>query len=94
MENNKLKSKQIAKKGDALLNNTELNRATAFSIAERQKYGLLGLLPEKVETEAERLQRVLSQVESKSSDLARYEYLSDLRVKPCRSGQGWTARMA
>ena len=69
---------KTVERGEALLNNSELNRATAFSIADRQKYGLLGLLPEKVETETERLQRVLSQVESKESDLARYEYLSAL----------------
>ena len=68
-----------AKRGETLLNDSELNRFTAFSIADRQKYGLLGLLPEKVETEEERLQRVLSQIDSKTSDLERYEYLSGLR---------------
>lgn len=68
----------LSERGQNLLKNSKLNRATAFSIEDRKKYGLLGLLPEKVETEAERLQRVLSQIESQSSDLARYEYLSDL----------------
>lgn len=71
-------SKRSVERGEVLLNNSELNRATAFSIADRKKYGLLGLLPEKVETEAERLQRVLSQIDAKNSDLERYEYLSAL----------------
>lgn len=71
-------SKRSVERGEVLLNNSELNRATAFSIADRKKYGLLGLLPEKVETEAERLQRVLSQIDAKNSDLERYECLSAL----------------
>ncbi|MGE4337956.1 MAG: NAD-dependent malic enzyme [Pigmentiphaga sp.] len=65
-------------RGQALLDDAQLNRATAFTIAERRQQGLLGLLPEKVETENERLQRVLRQIETKTSDLDRYEYLSAL----------------
>lgn len=68
-----------SERGEALLNDTGLNRATSFTIEDRRKYGLLGLLPEKVETETERLQRVLEQIESKNSDLERYEYLSALQ---------------
>lgn len=76
---NNIKQPILLERGKALLNNTALNRATSFSIEDRQKYGLLGLLPEKVETETERLQRVLDQIESKNSDLERYEYLSNLQ---------------
>lgn len=61
-----------------LLGDASLNRATAFSIEERKQYGLLGLLPEKVETEDERLARVLRQLEEQDNDLACYEYLSSL----------------
>ena len=61
-----------------LLGDASLNRATAFSIEERKQYGLLGLLPEKVETEDERLARVLRQLEEQPNDLACYEYLSSL----------------
>lgn len=76
---NKTENNQGVERGESLLNDSKINRATAFSIEDRKKYGLLGLLPEKVETEAERLQRVVSQVDIKESDLARYEYLSALR---------------
>tara|TARA_R110000851_G_scaffold333550_1_gene516156 strand:- start:190867 stop:192510 length:1644 start_codon:yes stop_codon:yes gene_type:complete len=61
-----------------LLGDASLNRATAFSIEERRQHGLLGLLPEKVETEEERLARVLRQLEEQDSDLGCYEYLSAL----------------
>lgn len=71
-------ARRSVERGEILLKDSELNRATAFSIADRRKYGLLGLLPEKVETETERLQRVLSQIDAKNSDLERYEYLSAL----------------
>lgn len=64
--------------GEQLLNNAILNRGTAFSIDERKKLGLLGLLPEKVETEDEQLQRVIFQVKSRANDLDRYIYLSSL----------------
>lgn len=62
-------ARRSVERGEILLKDSELNRATAFSIADRRKYGLLGLLPEKVETETERLQRVLSQIDAKNSDL-------------------------
>lgn len=65
-------------KGDALLNDTKLNRATAFTIEQRKKYGLLGLLPERVETENEQLQRVLRQIDAKPNDLEKYIFLSSL----------------
>lgn len=64
--------------GRLLLQNSSLNRVTAFSIEERQRYGLLGLLPERVETEDERLARVLAQINELNSDLECYEYLAGL----------------
>ncbi|OTG87131.1 NAD-dependent malic enzyme [Acinetobacter sp. ANC 4558] len=64
--------------GETVLNNSLLNQGTAFSIEERKRLGLLGLLPEKVETEDEQLQRVLFQVKSRANDLDRYIYLSAL----------------
>jgi malate dehydrogenase (oxaloacetate-decarboxylating)(NADP+) len=66
-------------KGEQLLNNSLVNKGTAFSIDERKKLGLLGLLPEKVETEDEQLKRVNFQVKSRATDLDRYIYLSSLR---------------
>lgn len=64
--------------GQALLANAGLNRVTAFTEAERERHGLLGLLPEKVETEDERLARVMQQLDQQKTDLDAYEFLSSL----------------
>lgn len=71
-------SKEKPVVGEQLLNNAILNQGTAFSIEDRKRLGLLGLLPEKVETEDEQLQRVVFQVKSRATDLDRYIYLSSL----------------
>ncbi|MGF6932497.1 malate dehydrogenase (oxaloacetate-decarboxylating)(NADP+) [Paraburkholderia sp. UCT70] len=65
-------------RGAALLHNPHANRSTAFNSAEREQLGLVGLLPEKIETEDAQIQRVLNQIELKTSDLERYIYLSSL----------------
>jgi len=66
-------------RGVALLHDPHLNRSLAFTEAERDALGLLGLLPEAIDTEEIALQRVTSQIESKASDLEKYIYLSDLQ---------------
>lgn len=63
----------------ALLRDPRLNRTLTFTDAEREASGLLGLLPEAIDTEEIALQRVTSQMESAASDLERYIYLSDLQ---------------
>jgi malate dehydrogenase (oxaloacetate-decarboxylating)(NADP+) len=65
-------------RGKALLDNAVLNKDTAFSLAEREEYGLRGLLPPAIETIERQLERVLSQLDAKPSDIERYIYLSDL----------------
>lgn len=65
--------------GVALLRDPALNRSTAFTAAEREKFGLVGLLPDRVEDEEVRLQRVLVQLDYKPTDLERYIFLSSLR---------------
>lgn len=69
---------QVKLRGAALLHNPHVNKSTAFNSAERQQLGLVGLLPEKVETEEAQIRRVLKQLELKTSDLERYIYLSSL----------------
>ncbi|SOE90580.1 Malic enzyme [Burkholderia sp. YR290] len=65
-------------RGTALLRDPHANKSTAFNSAERQQLGLVGLLPEKIETEEAQIQRVLRQIDLKTSDLERYIYLSSL----------------
>jgi malate dehydrogenase (oxaloacetate-decarboxylating)(NADP+) len=66
-------------RGVRLLRDPCLNKSTAFTEAERERLGLLGLLPEGIDTEETQLQRVLFQLGSKTTDIERYIYLSALQ---------------
>jgi malate dehydrogenase (oxaloacetate-decarboxylating)(NADP+) len=66
------------KRGADLLHDPALNKSTAFTEAERQALGLVGLVPDKTETEDLQLQRVLLQLSHKTSDMDRYVYLVNL----------------
>lgn len=66
------------KTGQDRLSDSALNKSTAFSVSEREAYGLTGLLPEVTETIDTQLQRVLMQLGHKTTDLDRYIYLVNL----------------
>jgi malate dehydrogenase (oxaloacetate-decarboxylating)(NADP+) len=67
-----------AKQGIELLHDPSLNKSTAFTEAEKQAFGLVGLLPDVTETEQLQLQRVMMQLGKKDTDLERYIYLINL----------------
>jgi malate dehydrogenase (oxaloacetate-decarboxylating)(NADP+) len=69
---------EINPHGLALLNDSALNKGTAFTAEERRRYGLEGLLPPSVETLDRQVERVLGHLEAKPSDLERYIYLIGL----------------
>jgi malate dehydrogenase (oxaloacetate-decarboxylating)(NADP+) len=56
----------------------KLNKSTAFSEAEKQALGLIGLVPDITESEDLQLQRVNLQLAQKPTDLERYIYLINL----------------
>ena len=62
-----------------ILHNPELNKGTAFTIEERDRLGLEGLLPPIVETLEQRIERAASQCDACSDDLSRYIFLSQLQ---------------
>jgi malate dehydrogenase (oxaloacetate-decarboxylating)(NADP+) len=68
----------IAKRGPELIQDPSLNKSTAFTEAERQSLGLIGLVPDVIETEDLQLRRVLTQLGHKNTDLDRYIYLVNL----------------
>ncbi len=68
----------VAKRGIDLLRDPHLNKATAFTEAEREALGLTGLLPAGVDTEENQVQRALQQLGQKPTDLERYIYLIQL----------------
>jgi len=65
-------------KGGALLNDSIRNRDTAFSVEERQRFGLEGLLPHAVESLDRQAERVFRHLDAKTSDLEQYIYLTSL----------------
>src|SRR5215510_5205493 len=65
-------------RGPALLDNSTLNKGTAFTPEERREYGLEGLLPHAVETIDRQLERVMEHLDAKPTDLERYIYLIGL----------------
>ncbi len=67
-----------SKSGAELLRDPSLNKSTAFTEAERQALGLVGLVPDVTETEDLQLRRVMMQLGHKNTDLDRYIYLVNL----------------
>ena len=66
------------KHGIDLLLDPSLNKSTAFTEAEKQAFGIVGLVPDVTETEDLQLSRVLLQLGHKNTDLERYIYLDNL----------------
>lgn len=65
--------------GAELLDEPILNKGTAFTVEEREKYGLLGLLPPHVETLQEQTDRAYEALKAKDTDLERHIYLRALQ---------------
>jgi malate dehydrogenase (oxaloacetate-decarboxylating)(NADP+) len=61
-----------------LLRDPSLNKGTAFTEAERDAFGLRGLLPPRVSSQEHQEARVLTSVRSKHSDLEKYIDLAGL----------------
>ena len=66
-------------KGMDWLHNPVFNKGTAFTDAERDMFGLRGLLPPHVQTMEQQARRVMDNFRSKSSDLERYIQLAALQ---------------
>jgi len=62
----------------ARLHNPRLNKGTAFTSEERERFGLHGLLPPKISTMEEQVTGMLANLRKKNSDIARYCYLASL----------------
>jgi len=69
---------RTSKRGVELLHDPALNKSTAFTEAERQALGLVGLVPDTTESEDLQLRRVMEQLGDKPTDLERYIYLANL----------------
>ncbi len=71
-------STNVTKRGTDLLHDPALNKSTAYTEAERQALGLVGLVPDATESEDLQLKRVMLQLSHKNTDIDRYIYLVNL----------------
>jgi len=67
--------------GYRLLHNPRLNKGTAFTEAERRKYGLEGLLPPVVTSIDLQIARRHAEIADLDDDLLKYLVLSDLQAR-------------
>src|SRR5580693_10191743 len=65
-------------RGIDVLHDPRLNKSTGFSAAEREALGLVGLVPDVTESMETQLDRVLKQLDTKTTDLERFIYLMNL----------------
>lgn len=65
--------------GISLLHDPTLNKGTAFTEEERDALGLRGLLPPRVHTQEEQIERVLRNVRGKSTELEQYIFMIGLQ---------------
>jgi len=73
-----LQTTSNGKRGIDVLREPEINKSTAFTEAEKEALGLVGLIPDVTETEDLQLSRVMMQLGHKTTDLDRYIYLVNL----------------
>src|SRR5713226_9116365 len=67
-----------SKRGIDVLHDPSLNKSTAFTEAERQALGIVGLVPDVTESIETQLTRVLLQLKEKATDLDQFIYLINL----------------
>lgn len=63
------------------LNSASMNKGTAFTQEEREKYKLRGLLPPRVCPPEVQVQRTLKNIRAKENDIERYVFLSALQAR-------------
>ncbi|HVC19752.1 MAG TPA: NAD-dependent malic enzyme [Vicinamibacterales bacterium] len=68
----------VTKRGADLLHDPALNKYTAFTEDERERLGLIGLIPDGIDTLDMQLQRARGQLDAKITDLERYIFLAQL----------------
>ena len=73
-----LETPQPKHRGVDILRDPRLNKMTCFSEEEREALGLMGLVPEGMDTETTQVERVLYQLSRKPTDLGKYIYLTAL----------------
>jgi len=71
--------KKTPKHGEEILHDPRLNKGSAFTQEEKEKLGLLGLVPPRSFTQEEQIQRVMGNFMMQKSDLEKYIHLTSLQ---------------
>ncbi|MBZ0267079.1 oxaloacetate-decarboxylating malate dehydrogenase, partial [bacterium] len=79
VQNHPVRTSAVPRRGVDLLHDPAWNKGTAFTEAERDALGLRGLLPPRVVSMDEQLNRVVENYGNKTTDLERFIYLSALQ---------------
>ena len=72
------RSIKVPARGTALIRNPAFNKGTGFPIAERQAFGLEGLLPVGTKNQSQQADRIYQQLSSAPNDLQKYVMLNAL----------------
>ena len=76
-----IKTELKGKRGVAILHDPLLNKGTSFTETERDALGLRGLLPPKITSQAQQVEKILSNIRRKATDLDKYTYLVSLQER-------------
>ncbi len=68
----------VAARGSELLKTSMLNKGTAFTRTEREAFGLIGMLPDRVFTIEEQVERAVYQLEYKHTEMDKNIYLNGM----------------
>ncbi len=69
------------KNGMQILQDPFSNKGTAFTMAEREELGLVGLLPTKIQSLGEQVAQAYAQYNTKVSDIEKRLFLSKFLMK-------------
>jgi malate dehydrogenase (oxaloacetate-decarboxylating) len=69
---------RVTGRGSALIRNPVLNKGTGFPLAERQAFGLEGLLPVRAKNQKQQADRIYQQLRNAPDDLQKYVMLNAL----------------
>lgn len=69
------------RKAFAQINDPRLNKGTAFTLEEREKFGLHGLLPPNVSTMAEQVEWAMDSIRRKPLDIDKYRFMASLQKR-------------
>jgi malate dehydrogenase (oxaloacetate-decarboxylating)(NADP+) len=66
------------RKAFAKINDPRLNKGTAFTVEEREKYGLHGLLPPNVSTMDQQVAWAMDSIRRKPQDIDKYRFMASM----------------